>query len=343
MGIFGSDATNVCVCGGGSLGTAVAGVLSHQGMTVNILTGHPDKWHTDIDVEDAISGQFSGHISNISSEPNVVVPDADIIILCLPGYLIKDTIINIRPFLKKSAAVGTIFSSTGFFFEAMKVLPDSTLWGFQRVPYIARVKEYGKSVKILGHKEHVSIAVENANQTAKEQLRKWVETAFSTPTGLLKNYLEASISNSNPLLHTARLYSMFASADAQTVFPYNPLFYHEWTDEASKLLIEMDNELFRLIDKLPVTKGFLQPILPYYDSFDAASLTAKLRSIAGFAGIYSPMKQTANGWIPDFSSRYFTEDFPYGLNYIYRLACECGVETPRIKEVLEWGLKVATK
>jgi hypothetical protein len=49
------------------------------------------------------------------------------------------------------------------------------------------------------------------------------------------------------------------------------------------------------------------------------------------------------GFVPDFGSRYFTEDFPYGLAIVRRLAQENGVPSPTIDRICEWGMdKVGT-
>ena len=52
------------------------------------------------------------------------------------------------------------------------------------------------------------------------------------------------------------------------------------------------------------------------------------------------MVVTAEGWIPDFNSRYFTEDFPFGLEYIRDLAREYGISTPTIDKVYELGMSM---
>ena len=44
---------------------------------------------------------------------------------------------------------------------------------------------------------------------------------------------------------------------------------------------------------------------------------------------------------PDFHSRYFTEDFPFGMRFIIELAQEKGVQIPKMKEVYEWGIRKA--
>ena len=123
--------------------------------------------------------------------------------------------------------------------------------------------------------------------------------------------------------------------------PYdrNNYFYKECTDEASETIIAMDNEFMSLIDKLPVEKSNIPSLLEYYESSDASSLTKKIKSIPAFQSILSPMKQIEGGWVPDFSSRYFTEDFPYGLKYIVELCSANDVITPTMNFVLCWGLK----
>lgn len=333
---------NVCVCGGGNLGHVVAGFLAARTCVgaVSVLTNRPEKWSRQITVTDSETGSVTtSSISSVSSDPSEVIPLADVVILTLPSYCMADEMKRVKPFLKKEAYVGGIFSSTGFFFEGLKIFGhDVRMWGFQRVPFIARLKEYGRSAELLGHKSLLKIAVENCEDEAKHRFRAWVEEAFATPTELLGGYLEASISNSNPLLHTARLYTLCRSLGKGVWSGKVPLFYEDWTIEAAQLYIDMDEELFALIDKLPVDKDFLQRVLPYYESTDAASLCSKISSIASFKGITTPaVEVSAKCFRPDFKHRYFVEDFGYGLRYIWQLAQEYNVGTPNINKVYEWG------
>ena len=116
------------------------------------------------------------------------------------------------------------------------------------------------------------------------------------------------------------------------------LFYEEWTDDASQTLIDMDAEFFRLLNHLGVTG--IPTLLDYYESTDAASLTRKLSTIPAFQGITSPMKQVPGGWVADFGSRYFTEDFPFGLRWIKELAKQNNISTPVIDKVYDWGMNL---
>lgn len=329
--------SDICIVGGGSLGHVIAGWLAAKGMDVSILTRKPEAWNNELTIN-CPDSKLNAHIKKISSCPEDVIPKSGVVLLTVPGYANRQEILNIKPFLSESTFVGGVFCSSGFFFEALDVLPDDIpLWGFQRVPFISRVQEYGHSANLLSYRPEMNIAVEHTSPDKKEAFRKWVENAFGTPTRLMKNYLEVSITNSNPILHTSRLYTMFANWPADKRVENNILFYEEWTTEAADLMIKMDRELFAIIEKLPVTPGFIQPALEYYESHDAESLKNKLASIKGFKGILSPMKEDAGGWSPDYSSRYFTEDFGFSLKYIWQLGKKLNIDTPYIDKVYNWG------
>ena len=327
----------VCICGGGSLGHVIAGWSAAKAKgQVSVYTGRPGEWASDIVVDTPEGDTLTGHIFKVSDDPREVVSPADVVLFCYPGYLIESTLKRLKPFFRKDAFIGSVFSSTGFFFDAREVLaPDQPLWGFQRVPFIARVGEYGHSAHLLGYKSELKVAVENVPTEEKLSFAEFLSEWFERKVTLLNNYFEASLSNSNPLLHPAVLYDMFAG---DKVYDRKIYLYREWSESAAELLIKMDEEFFRLLEVLPVRRGFLPTILDYYESKDAASLAAKLRSIPAFQNLEAPMKQGPTGWVPDYSSRYFSEDFPYGLKLICTLAHEKGVPVPTLDRVLEWGM-----
>ncbi len=328
----------ITICGGGNLGHVCAGFLAAQeDHEVSLLTTKPDEWTKSIDVFDPKGNVYHGTLKTISNEARIVIPKADIVLLCLPGYAISNELVTIAPFLKPACWVGSVVSSTGFFFEAMEILPQTQpLFGFQRVPFISRVINYGHVAELKGYKESLNVAVEQTDN--KEFVRTTLERLFNTPTKLLDSYYEVSLSNSNPLLHTSRLYSMWKDWKPGVSYDRNPGFYSEWTIEASGLYIAMDEEFQQLLRKLGIKKGSIPTVLDYYESKDAESLTKKISSIPAFQGISSPMFLNKYGmYEPDFKSRYFTEDFPYGLKYIYDLILKNNVESPNIKVVFMWG------
>ena len=217
----------------------------------------------------------------------------------------------------------------------MKVLPKNPLFGFQRVPFISRIIEYGHRAALKGYKKSLSVAVE---QTVDKQLiRHTLQNLFAVPITLMESYYEVSLSNSNPLLHPARLYTMWKDWHPGVVYEKNAFFYSDWTLEASELLLQMDDEFQALLKTLHIREGAIPTILDYYECSNAESLTQKFHDIPAFKGILSPMIQTAEGFIPDFHNRYFTEDFPYGMRYIVNLAHQNNIDIPVIQTVYEWG------
>lgn len=329
-----AEPLRICIYGGGSLGHVCAGVFASQkDVEVNILSGHPELWQEKITVADDTGKTYEGYIHKVSNVTDEVVSNQDIILLCLPGYMLEEALNRIKPFIG-NALIGTVVSSTGFFFFAHKILgTTSKLFGFQRVPYISRVNKYGQSAKLLGYKPSLAAVFENVED--RDRVRQTLEKLFLTPITLLDNYYEVSLSNSNPILHTGRLYSMYYGRE-ENVFDHNILFYKEWTDDASQLLIDMDREFFLLLDKIGVHS--IPSLLDYYECTDATSLTKKISSIPAFQTIGSPMIETSEGWRIDFHSRYFTEDFPFGLRWIKELSDLHNINTPNINKVYEWGL-----
>lgn len=327
----------VCICGGGGLGHTCTAVLSnHAHVEVDMYTHHPEQWNRQICVHTPDNNMLIGHLAHITDKPEYVIHNADVVLLCLPAFLVEQTLKEIQPFLRKETVVGAIVGNSGFFLYAHQILPNNApLFAFQRVPYISRVIDYGKEAALLGYKDELLMAVENVEN---DSFCAEIAALFQTPTRLVDSFYEVTLSNSNPILHTGRLYTLWKDWDGISPYAVNPLFYHDWTDEASAIEIAMDKEFFRLLEALQVPMVHIETLLTHYEATDAASLTAKLRSIPSFANIYSPMTQVADGWLPDFTSRYFTEDFPYGLRFIYELAHQHNLSTPTIDIVYNWGM-----
>lgn len=327
---------NICICGGGNLGHVVSGYLGAKSdVNVGILTRHPERWARQLEITLPDGSSVKGDLAIVTKETQDIIPQADIVLLCLPGMYIRSEIEEIKPYLKPTTIVGSIVSSTGFFFQTHELIPSQPSFGFQRVPFIARTEEYGHKAHLLGFKSSLNVVIENYADV--EKLRSTLEHLFDTTVKLLDSFYEVSLSNSNPLLHTSRLYTMWKDWHEGIYYPNRVFFYEDWTVEAAHLYIDMDNEFQEQIRKLGVKDGAIPPVLDYYESHDAESLCNKIRSIAAFKGIKSPMIETTNGWIPDTHSRYFTEDFGYGLKFIYNLTIHYNIKLPHIEKVYDWG------
>lgn len=329
---------NILICGGGNLGHVVAAWLSLQdGCAVSVLTRNPERWASALQLTLPDTSARRAPLRSVTAQPAEVVPEADIVLLCLPGFALKPAMQQIAPYLSQGAKVGSVVSSTGFFLFADEVLPAHTpLFGFQRVPFIARTTTYGHSAALLGFKSSLAVATENID--AVEDFCKQLSAWFGVEVALLKSRWEAALTNSNPLLHPARLYSLWSAWDGEPADNV-PGFYTDWTDEASTLLLAMDTEFQQLTQALHVRPGAIPPLTQYYESPDAAALTRKISSIPAFQGIPAPMQQTPRGYIPDFAHRYFTEDFPYGLRFAVQQAQRLSLPIPTMQRVYDWGMK----
>ena len=74
----------------------------------------------------------------------------------------------------------------------------------------------------------------------------------------------------------------------------------------------------------------------HYESSNVAEMTAKLSGIRSLHNLSSPMTKVPGGWIPDFSSRYFMADFPYGLAIIEEFASILDHPALNIKATMDW-------
>lgn len=325
----------ICICGGGSLGHVIAGVLAtFEDCEVTVFTRKPSEWNSTLYIAAPENKQFVGELQKISNDPEDVIPNSNIILLCLPGFAIESTLKTIQPYIT-TQYVGSVVCSSGFFFRAHEIfVKETSLFGFQRVPFIARVEKYGERANLLGYRQRLFMVCENIHD--QQSFADFWEEHLFTPVSLLDNYLEVSLTNSNPLLHPSRLYGMWHDWHEGIVYNHRPLFYKDWDDFSSETYISCDREFQQLTKLLGI---HITDVLTYYESTDAPSMTHKFQSIASLSTIQSPMLQVENGWIPNFKDRYFTEDFPCGLQVIKNIAVKYDIDTPTIDKVLAWGKK----
>jgi opine dehydrogenase len=333
----------ITIIGGGNLGHVIAGVFSSKGVQTNILTDRPGYWSKELNISDNHNRKYTGHLNIITDNPSLVIPYSDIIILCLPGNLIEKHLKRIESYVREDCYVGSIVSSSGFFWIARSILgPKAKMFGFQRVPYISRIIEYGKSAKINGYKA-IHKLVFSKNIKPNNELKDFFEFVLETRIVILSNYLEAALTNSNPILHPSRMYCLFKDWNKGTILDKQYLFYEEWSLDSSEILIRADIEFQNIVKLLPIEKTQIPSLLDYYNCTNAVELTAKICSIEAFRGIKVPMLSIDNGYVPDLNNRYFVEDIPYGILIIKSLGILLHLKTPTIDSLIFWAQKVLDK
>lgn len=333
----------ICVCGGGNMGHAIAAILgAKEDLHVDVLTRNPNQWDESVVAEIEYRSIVVGTPNIITNDPSKVIPYADLVFITVPAFGRAQLLNRIKPYLKANTWVGCFPGSGGFSWIAKSILDeDINIFGLQRVPYISRIIEYGKSVNITGIKKELFVASIPASKIY--ELSAILEEVFDLPVKPLHNYLEVTLSNSNPILHPSRLYSLFHDYYPGKFWDEKILFYEDWDVFSSEILLKCDEEIQAIRDVLPMDMSGIKSLKEHYESEDEIAITKKLSSITAFKGIPTDMIKTHEGYIPNLNSRYFTEDIPFGLIILKGMAELVRIETPTIDMILEWSQQLINK
>lgn len=326
----------ITIIGAGNIGTAMAVELAAKGHAVVVYSSKPNLWDKTLyeyDVEDKLL--VSGKIIKATSNLKDAVFDAEILLITVPSFMFCPLGQELKPLIKSEQIVGVVPGSGGAEFAFADLIQmGCTFFGLQRAHCIARLKEYGRSVHMLGKKSQLFVGAIPSNKS--QLIARLLESLFDIPCVATKNYLSVTLTPSNPILHTSRLYSLFRDYHEGVIYPHNCLFYGEWTDEASDMLIRCDAEEQLLCNAIPLDLSDVVSLQKYYESSTPEAMTTKIRSIKAFDGLGSPMVNVGNGWIPDWTSRYFIADFPFGLKIIKDMAELFDISTPNIDLIWNW-------
>lgn len=337
------DNPRVCICGGGNIGHSLAAVLSEYG-PVSVFTRQLERWADRLEYEkgDAREKHVCAYPLRATDDLSAV-SGADCVFVCLPRFAVPDLLKRIDPALHSGQTVIFCPAPAGMnaIVDGYSARGIDTV-GIQRVLYISRIREYGHSVWISDVSKAV-IKLAFSRPDISDFWLKFVSGRFGCKVGRLASFLTFTFSSSNPLIHPSRLVELLKGGD-HGVYPACPYFYAEWTDASSELYIRADEEMlavFRAYSE-EAAKTDYESALVHYESTNAAELTRKFRSISSLKPILAPWKQSAAGlWEPDYSSRYFTEDVPYGTKVIQEYARRAGVPTPTIDFLVDAITKAA--
>jgi len=319
---------NICIFGGGNIAHSLTATLA-QWMPVTVITHHPEVWQAQLTFNKARTiGRTSYPVSATSDI--TAAATASIVFIAVPQFAYESAISTSEAIMSAGSTVVFVPApAKAKEYMTRLCLRGINVVGFQRVPYISRIIERGKSVDISADRPVHRIAVSDASM--KDDWGKHCAEWFGGKTDFLSSFLIFTFNNSNPILHPARMAVLFDNWRNRT-YPTNPYFYAEWTDESSKLYLAADDEMAKMVATIPEidSKHDYIPLRTHYNVSSPSEMTAKLRSIPPFKQIHSPMTQSKGQWQPDFSSRYFTEDVDYGLNSIYEKASKLPTSTPAI-------------
>lgn len=336
---------NISILGAGNIGSAMAAIISkHKENRIIVYTSRPQQWNEKIKYGDMTSDEIkiSGRIYTTDNIEEAI-RDADIVFITVPSFLRKDYISRIEKFISAGCIVIFVPGCGGIEFCCKKLLEKGCIVaGTDRVPCVSRIKEYGKEVR-MEWKKSIRLATFKQKQTAK--VCELVSEVLDLECVSLKNYLVVTLTPSNQIMHPVRLYSMFKDATANSKYKSMIPFYKEWDENTSRNLLECDRELQDICASLKnINLEEVIPLSVHYESDTVEKMTQKIKSIKSFAKVESPMKMDKDGMYKiDLSSRYFQEDFSYGLCNIKSIALICGIQTDLIDDIILWYQKLSGK
>lgn len=332
----------ITIVGGGNIGTQFAVHCAEKKHDVTIFTSKPKLFSQTLKtVNEKNNVEHQGVIKKATSNPDEAFQKAECIMVTVPAAMMEQTAKIIYDYAPSSALIGLIPGTGGGECAFSKCIDRGNIvFGLERVPSVARLVKYGEMVRAVGYRDCLRVASLPAKYA--EECSSLISSIFDMPCFAISNYLNITMTPSNPILHTSRLRVIFKDYEEGIFYSKLPLFYEEWDDESSKLLFACDEEVQNICKNLrEFDLSHVKSLKNHYDSFSVHELTKKITSINSFKGLETPSVRTSEGLIPNLHSRYFTSDFMFGLSIIKQIADFAKIDIPNIDETLKWYEKIA--
>ena len=334
----------ITIVGGGNIGTQFAVHCAEKGHEVIVYTSTPDVFENRLTIVDDL-GQITheGAIKTATYDPKTAFNNAELILVTVPAMAMKNIAELIYKNTTQTAIIGVVPGNGGGECVFQKCIGRGNIFfGIERVPAIARLIQKGKCVKSANYRNELHVA--SLPKQYAGLCARLTSDLFDIPTKVIPNFLNLTMTPSNPILHTTRLYTLFYDWHEGVTYRSIPLFYEEWNDESSELLLKCDEEVQNICRAMPEFElQYVKSLKEHYESPDAKSMTRKISSIQSFKGLQTPVIAVENGLIPNLHSRYFTADFSYGLTIIKQIADFAGIKVSNIDNILSWYSKIAVE
>jgi len=353
---------DIALVGGGSSAHVLIPILSRAGHRISLLSSRPEQWGRDIKMEVRNSNNVPireehGTLSAVSDDPAEVIPNRDIILLCMPVHQYRKALQRIAPYLDRNApvCVGCIYGQAGVNWMMREVireygLQNMTYFSFGLLPWICRTLEYGHSGINYGPKKVNVAAVFPRERFA------WLNENFLSDVCFnyfgcgevreAENFLSLTLSVDNQIIHPCRCYGL------QKVYGGRwkeqddvPYFYRDFDDTSADIMRVIDNEYSEIrrgiIRKYPEMN--FQFMLNYLDlehlSYQSCNKNIKESFVMSetLRQIKLPVVLQNGYWRFDVTHRFFTDDINYGLCIAKWFGDQLGIATPMIDEILLWA------
>ncbi len=353
---------SVTIIGGGNSAHVLIPLLSKTELQVNLLTSRPKEWLQTIALEYTLpSGElvdtYHGRIHKISNRPKDVIPNSDILILCMPVHSYREALHKIAPYIdrEKKRYIGTVYGQAGFNWMVEEIIQkfsieNITIFAFGLIPWISRTKIYGKSGIVYGAKP-VNIAAVSPfddfpqldNVLFDKIVHQWFhQGAFRQAN----NFISLTLSLDNQIIHTSRLYGLFLESGGVWNKKENiPYFYRDFSLKSAQILQALDDDYSLIRNKIKTL--FSEKKFTYMLDYLLLDNTTNLRSnktiletfqnSKTLGAIQTPVVEENGKWVIDKKHRFFRDDIYYGLCIAKWIAQKLDLKVPHMDEVLIWA------
>ena len=331
---------NITVVGAGNVGTQIAVHCAEKKHEVVIYGSKPERISSDLEIVDEYNNIIhKASIKKATNIPREAFGQCDLVFITMPAFCMEELAQLIFPFCYSGLKICLVPGTGGWEYAFKKCIDKGAiLIGMERVPSVARLVRYGKSVCARGYRNKLKVAT-----LPKRYLYdccKLISEIFDMECEAVREFLSITMTPSNPILHTTRLYTLFKDYEEGITYDRIPLFYEEWNNESSELLIKCDEEVQdicrKIESRIKMDLSDVRSLKEHYGSYTADAMTGKISGISAFKGLKTPAIKSGNYYLPDFDSRYFTADFPYGLSILVQLSHMMGIKAENMEEVMGW-------
>ncbi|MDB4308223.1 NAD/NADP octopine/nopaline dehydrogenase family protein [Gammaproteobacteria bacterium] len=325
----------ICVIGAGSIGRAVAAILGAQvGLDVHLWARKFEQKHELRLV--AYVGSLPYAAGRVTAQPDLIeaVDGAAALFLTTPSHTRRSLLERCGRFLQECHLLFSWEGSGSFAQTLVELgLEGIPAAGYQRSPLICRGAANGiEHVEILAVRSLVTAA-----SIAKEHrvsVQGWLQTLLPFRQQFAPDYRYVSISPGNPLIHPARLFSLYRQNCKLRAGALG--FYQHWDDDASEVLLQLHTELSQLRDRLALDKRYISTYMDRDTVPGPQTITAEIRRQAPLAHVRIPVVGDSEALELDFSHRFFAEDIGEGIRQILKIADASAIRLPALQAVAAW-------
>ncbi len=345
----------VAIIGGGSSAHLLAVLLSGRGHKVRVMTSRPDEWERDLELK-AGREVLRGRIEGATSSPFSAVEDADVAILCMPVHQYPVALANILPAIVRNpkCIVGVVYGQGGFNWMVHDICRRNSTSVFRHfaiglLPWITRIKQYGRSAISYGPKYRNGIAC--SDDATFDYLQQNLLDDFSWSywgTGRFEripNFFTLTMTVDNQIIHPSRCFALMKGKPVWASKDEVPYFYRDFDDASADVLRGIDADYttirsayFRQFPRLdnPFNLNYLE--LEHWSYGDHnPDIRASFVHSTTLGEIKPPLAQTPDGmWTIDVNHRFFRDDFAFGLEIAQWFGGQLGCDLPHIDRLVNW-------